>query len=302
MRYSVFIIGTFFVLSATQVFADEVYLNNGDRVSGTVIVNTESEVQIESEAAGVVSIKGEFVKNVIIPEVLGEHQAESVENKKEEVVWKKEASIGYNLSRGNTEKSYSLVSIYLNRNTGYDEWTLKGKSFYSSTNKKMDSQKWDGFLRYAFSFGENLKAYNFYQLDADHDRFANIDYRLTPFTGIGYWFLDREDVKWMGEIGVGLEHTSFRDNQEEKDEAILVPRFFSEYALMGDSKLTKDVSLFLPFNDVESYRIRAEVAFINPIDEHLSFKVSAIDDFNSNPGVDIKKNDLQFISALVYSF
>ena len=63
----------------------------------------------------------------------------------------------------------------------------------------MDTQNWYGMLRYAFSFWER-RWYNFYRLEADHDRFANIDYRIVPSCGIGYWFSDKEDYKAMAEL------------------------------------------------------------------------------------------------------
>ncbi|MDD3374155.1 MAG: DUF481 domain-containing protein [Candidatus Omnitrophica bacterium] len=303
MKHVFFIVGMFFLFSSTAIVsADEVYLKNGDRLTGVVTVNDESEIQVESEAMGTILIKKEFVKNIVSSDALAEKKDESVEEKKEEVAWKRDLSAGYNLSSGNTEKSQFAAALSLSRKTGRDEWSLKAASFYSSADKKMDSQKWDGSLRYAFSFGESLRAYNFYRFDVDHDRFANIDYRLTPFAGLGYWFFDEEAIKWKGELGVGFEHTSFRDDQKDKDEAILIPRFYSEHALIGKSRLTKDIALYLPFNDIESYRVHGEVSFINPLDEHLSLKISVIDDFDSNPSEDTKKNDVRFISSLVYSF
>ena len=100
--------------------------------------------------------------------------------------------MGYNKSSGNTQNSQLSMSLYANRKTDHDEFTIKGNSLYSSSNNNMDAQKWFASMRYAFSFRER-KWYNFYKLESDHDKFANVDYRIVPSAGIGYWFSDRPD-------------------------------------------------------------------------------------------------------------
>ncbi len=299
MRRVILFLSIIFLLAATCVWADEVYLKNGDKLSGDILSDTDQDIQIQSEAVGVIVIEKQFIDN-IISDI--KDQEKDVQAEEEKVRWERKLSAGYSFSRGNTDKSQMTASLSLDRKTQLDQWTLRGRSSYSSANKKMDSQKWDASARYAFSFGKILKAYNFYRFEADHDRFSNIHYRLTPFAGVGYWFFDQPDVRWRGELGLGFEHTNYRNNQKDSSEGIIVPRISSEYTLIGDSKLAKDVSLYLPFNDVKSYRIKGQVDFINPIDEYLSFKISVIDDFDSNPSGGTSKNDLRFISSLVYSF
>lgn len=83
--------------------------------------------------------------------------------------------------------------LMINRKTDSDEWTGQLKAYFSTSNDEIDAKKFYGMGRYAFSYGSNLKWYNFYKFEADQDRFANIDYRLIPSTGVGYWFSDLED-------------------------------------------------------------------------------------------------------------
>ena len=67
----------------------------------------------------------------------------------------------------------------------------------------MNAQRYDGMARYAFSFGKHLAWYNFYAFEAMHDRFANIDWRLTPSTGLGYWFAD--EAAWKATVELALD-------------------------------------------------------------------------------------------------
>ena len=168
--------------------------------------------------------------------------------------------------------------------------------------KKMNAQKWNGSGRYAFNLGSQNKWYNFYKLTADHDRFANIDYRLLPTTGLGYWFHDTDSMKLMAEAALGYEYTDFRDATDESEEMLFVSRGFMEKVLLGDSKIRQDVFFYPAVDDFSDYRLHSETVFTNPLSDRLSLSVSFIDDYDSEPSGDIKKNDIRLTTSLTYSF
>ena len=278
--------------------ADTVYLKNGDKISGEILEESNDSIKIESEAIGLVSINRQF-----IDQVFNDKEIEKAElEKKKEKSWERHISLGYSKISGNTESSALNINLSTNRKTEKDEFSLKGDYSYASTNRKMDTQKWFAMLRYAYSFGRMKKWYHFYKLEADHDRFANIGYRIIPSTGLGYWFSDTDDWKAMLECGIGFGHTNYRDNTKDKNEAVLIPRVFFEKKLFGESRLSEDISLYPSLESIGEYRLHSETSFINPINEKLSLKFSLIEDYNSDPAKDTKKNDLSIISSLIYSF
>jgi len=280
-----------------SVYAERIYLKNGDRITGEVIGQDSESISVRTEAMGVVSFKRDSVARI---EDAREKEAASVVKKEE--IWQREFSLGYDKTSGNTQSSQFSLRLYANRKTGHDEFTVKGDVFYSSSDREMDSQRWYGLLRYAFSFWQR-KWYNFYKIEADHDRFANIDYRLIPAAGLGYWFSDKERWKAMAELGVGWEHTEFRDsNTGQSNEAILVPRGFCEKKIFDNLKISEDITLYSSLEDTGEYRLHSETTLTNTINERLSFSFSFIDDYNSAPAEDTRKNDLRFISALTWSF
>ena len=280
------------------VYADEVYLKNGDRISGKIIEEQRDSVTIETEAIGPITINKKFVERIVAS---GKIEETRVREEKDNL-WQRKISMGYNKSSGNTQNNQVSTHLYANRKTGHDEFTMKGEAYYSSSNKRMDSQKWYGMGRYAFSFGENKKWYNFYKLEFDHDRFANIDYRIIPSIGKGYWFSDEPDWKAMTEVGLGLEHIEFRDDTKDSDEVVLIPRAFFEKKLFGDSLVSQDLTLYPSLGDMGEFRLHSETKLTNPINDRLSLSLSLIDDYNANPPQGTKKNDIQIISALTYSF
>lgn len=287
-----------FLFIQSYLFADEIYLKNGDRVSGDINSETEESIIIETELIGTITINRAFVDNIVRSGEIEETPFEPEEDK----LWQSEIAVGYSKTSGNTQSNQFSLRSKANRKTDDDEFTLRGDVYYSSTKKKMDSQKWYGMGRYAFSFVENRKWYNFYKLELDHDRFANIDYRIIPSIGIGYWFSDEPDWKAMTEVGLGLEHTEFRDGTQDSDEVVLIPRAFFEKKLFGDLLVSQDLTLYPSLGDIGKLRLHSESRLINPINDKLSLSLSLIGDYNSNPPQDTKKNDIQIISALTYSF
>ena len=287
-----------FLFIQSYLFADEIYLKNGDRVSGNINSETEESIAIETEAIGSITINRAFVDNIVRSGEIEETPFELEEDK----LWQSEIAVGYSKASGNTQNNQFSLRSKANRKTDHDEFTLRGDVHYSSTKKKMDSQKWYGMGRYAFSFGGNIKWYNFYKLELDHDRFANIDYRIIPSIGIGYWFFDEPDWKALTEVGLGLEHTESRDDTNDSDEVILIPRAFFEKKLFGNSLVSQDLTLYPSLGDIGELRLHSESRLRNPINDKLSLSLSLIGDYNSNPPQDTKKNDIQIISALTYSF
>ncbi|MGB3241537.1 MAG: DUF481 domain-containing protein, partial [Candidatus Omnitrophota bacterium] len=183
---------------------DIIYLKNDDRISGKVIGQTETEVSIKTDTLGVISVKKDNVK-----EITSGIKDRLVRKQKElpKVVWTREISAGYNFSRGNVKTEEIYANVFVNRNIKHvDEVTGKANIYYSESDREMNAQRWYGLGRYAYSFGKSKKWYNFYRVEADHNRFANIDYRIIPATGVGYWIFEEPDTKLLAELGVGWEH------------------------------------------------------------------------------------------------
>ncbi len=289
-----------FIGFITIVYADEIYLKNGDKISGQIKQEEQDSISVETEAMGLIVVKSNAIGHMIRAQEGGLQQ--SVKDP-EEIVWQREVALGYNYATGNTRESQFNGSFLINRNNKHiDEWIAKGHMYYSSTKRKMDAHKWYGMGRYAYSFGSMKRWYNFYRVEADHDRFADIDYRFVPAAGVGYWFYDLPRLKLIVEAGAGYEHTSYRSNIKDKGDWVLVPRAFFEKELFANTKIRQDIYYYPTFEDFSDYRIHSETVLDMAMNHKLSLRISLIDDYNADPPADTKDNDLRVISSLAYSF
>ncbi len=214
-------------------------------------------------------------------------------------IWTVKFTAGYNKSAGNTDNDQFAASFFSNRRTMDNELTLKADGFYSSSQGQMDGQKYTGSIRYAYSFWRR-KWYNFYKIAVEHDRFADIDQRYIPSTGLGYWWSDKPAFKLMAECGVGYEYTRYYSLRKQSEKGTAVSRIFMEKALLIDSRIIWEETLHTPFDKKLGHRLRSEAAFITALSQHLSLRLSLTDIFTSKPPTGIKKHDVLFISGITY--
>jgi putative salt-induced outer membrane protein len=220
---------------------------------------------------------------------------------KEPCPWNGGVSSGYSQSSGNTRKASFLAEAKAHRKTDKDEINLKSTVQYSSSEKRMDTQKWYNLARYGRSL-KNRAWYYFTKIEADHDYFANINYRIIPSAGLGYWFSDTDEYKLLAEMGAGYQHTNYRDSAKDDNEPILTPRGYFEKQILGKSRLSQELVLYPSLEDTGEYRLRAETAWITPINDKFSLKLSFIDDYDSDPAAGKKKNDTTLATSLSYAF
>ncbi|HEX9780810.1 MAG TPA: DUF481 domain-containing protein [bacterium] len=289
------------------VRADEVTLKNGDRVSGAIIEETESEVRLEHEALGVLSIPMVTIARVERDEARPDAAAQGASGADTAAAlpsadWSGEVALGADVSRGNTDERDVSGLASTDRKTDHDEFSLKGEAAYGASSRKMNTQRYYGMSRYAYSFGPRLAWYNFYKLEADHDRFANVDWRVIPSTGAGYWFADEEAWKAMAELGIGWEVTEFRGGAKRRSDPVLIPRALAEARLWGKATVSQDVTLWPNLDETGEFRLRAETTLTSPLTDALAIRLRFLDEYQSDPPPGTRENDARLTSSLVYSF
>lgn len=294
MRIKIGLILSLLLVWQFHAYCEEIHLRNGDRLSGEIIDQNDESISLKTDAMGTILIK----RNSI--DYIGSVEKEILVQAGEKP-WQKEISLGYNQSSGNTQNNQFSLKFKANRKRDQDEFIIKADTFYSSSNEKMDAQKWYGMVRYAFSSRKN-KWYNFYKTEVDHDRFADINYRAIPVAGVGYWLFDHPDLKAMAEVGLGLEYTNFRSKAKNSSEIILTPRVFLEKKFFDSLKVSQDIIIYPYLGEIGEFRLRSETSLINPINDKLFLKFSLLIDYNSSPSANTKKSDIRFISALTHAF
>lgn len=216
--------------------------------------------------------------------------------------WTGNVFAGYNMQSGNTKKAAGNISAAASRKVENGELSLKGDISYSESNKMMDGQKWDAQARYALDFGENNSWYNFYQLNVDHDYFADIDYRITPSAGLGKHIIKSEDLVWDADAGIGYRITKHRTTDETDDDPTAVAHTYVKKTVFEKAAFSEDLTVYPGLTSNAGVVMRSETAFTNPLSERFDLQLKYIVDLNTEPGPDKKKTDTQLIAGLNYKF
>ncbi|MFH1384108.1 MAG: DUF481 domain-containing protein [Candidatus Omnitrophota bacterium] len=275
----------------------EIFLTNEDRLSGTIIKETNETITLETELLGTIIIDK---KNI---EKIQSEKKPALEREQSEtgIEWTRKFEAGYNVTSGNTKADSFSLSTFINRKTFANETTFKADIFQSSSQDTMDAQRWSTMARYAYSFWKR-KWYHLYKLEVDHDKFANVDYRIIPVTGIGYWFSDALPLKAMVECSTGLEHTEYNNDTEDSDDAILLPRAYIEWQFLGKLSLSEEVFTYVPIDDFGDYRLTSISTFSCPIMDNLSFNIHFVNEYDASPAAGAKKHDKRLTSSIAYEF
>jgi len=272
--------------------AETFLLTNGDKITGSLIEKNAQYIIIDSPALGRVSLKKDFYQAPDQPEP-----------EKKVKKWSGKINGGYSKQTGNTDTENLSGGFSIKRKVEkVNEFDVGGDSLYAASDKKMIAQKYSGMSRFAYSFGETKKWYNFYKIEGDHNRFSNIQARFTPSTGVGYWFSDTDDWKLMTELGVGVTWTDYRDDRKNESELVLIPRLFAEKRLIANARISEDLTVYPSLTNSGEYRLHSETVFTNPITDQFQLKLSWVNDYNSQPGAASKKHDMQLTTSLEYLF
>lgn len=300
MKKFFFIFSVLFFAQIQSIFADEIFFTNGDRITGTITKTDSASYIVATENLGTLTISKQVVSE--IKGAAAQLPPAPQTAQEQPKLWSGKLFGGFSRQRGNTNSTELSGKIEIKRKVEKkNEFDIKTDGYYSEQNRKMNAQKYSALTRYGWSFGESKKWFHYTQGEADHDRFANIEARYTPSTGLGYWFNNSDDFKLMTEMGAGVAFTNFRTGEKSRGEFVLTPHAYIEKRVIGKMVASEDVRAYPSLSGERSFRVKSEASLKNPITDNLSLKVSLINEYNSEPG-EAKKLDTRIVSGIEYTY
>ncbi|MDA0902202.1 MAG: DUF481 domain-containing protein [Proteobacteria bacterium] len=211
---------------------------------------------------------------------------------------------GGNKTSGNTDTSKVYINGKIIKEFENSLWESSGNLLHSSADGIMNGQRWLAHSGYLLNFGKKDKWFNNYQITVDHDRFANIDYRALPSTGIGYWFSKEKDYILRTDAGVGYVVTKFRDPdpQDKEESAALIFNGYFKKKVFDTSTISQEVN-FIPSLKFEAgFRAKSISTFSNTINGKFDIELKYIVDYNSEPSAQATTTDKIFAFGIKYKF
>jgi len=325
----------FLIFNTSLIFADEIILENGDRITGTVL-KVEGEILIlttdycepikikkdkikrimTKEPVDVYLDSGEILKGMLSSNEDGSITVEPTEAREATVIdWGKVSAInpspvkppklkgnvavGANMQSGNTKHTSASVGAKAVRKTEQDRVSLNFLHNYAQEDGEMTTRNTYGSLKYDYFFVKSL--YGYAGVELLNDTFRDLNLRTVVGPGIGYQIWDDQIKSLLFEIGVSFFS---EDRKENEDDNWITGRLGSSFSLqiIKGIVLSNDIIVYPSLEDTGEYQLRNEASLTSSLGAKWALKFTNIFEHDSDPPEGVKNNDLYWIMALQYVF
>lgn len=322
--------------STLRVFADELTLKNGDRVSGKIVSQTGEAVVIETVYAGTITISSEHIEKIASETVTANSTtgpavrettvaAATVVKPADQKPaapapppvpklfsggrffglmdgWEGNANIGFSFTSGNTKTTTMSSGIRAVKNGGDDKLTVYARNLWNSnrnSGRQITTQNavWGG-LRYDRDLNDRLFAFG--SFDFERDRPKKLNFRSVLGGGIGHHTVKNERTELELIFGGAWNRTWQVGPNTDTPEALAGNTF--RHKLHERLKLQQTFTFFQNFTDRNEYRFIFDTTVTADITKRIGWQFTIGDRFNNDPVNNSKKNDFLFTTGLRWNF
>ena len=334
MRFTVL---SFVLVAAmsSSLIAGEILFNNGDKLTGKVTSLGGGKLKVSSTVAGDIIVDLKDVKtfstddemtirmkdNSVIHEKVAvapaTTQAVDIKGKSvsfEEIkrmggasTWTGSVVVNGSLARGNShsEDIGAAATAVLRRDDEYhdDRFTLAGAYNFgkNTTNgvQTTSAENWFALTKYDKFITD--KFYGYGMLKYDHDRLADLEFRLTPGVGVGYQWVESSTFNFQTEAGVSYVYEEY-SNDGNDDRVALRLAYHVDKAINDKVSVFHNLEWLPAFNDPSDYNLNADAGIRAKMTNKLFSEFKVVYQRDSTPAPGAEKNDIRFQLGLGYSF
>ena len=310
--------------------ADEVFLKNGDRLTGTVVNKTDSKLVLDTTYAGRIKLQWADVSHLsterpvrllledhtslmgilsstesgelriaptvdAVPKPLSISRIAAINPTK--VPWLRitgQANAGLDVSRGNTDQDTYHVDAESIFRWVRDRFTVNGSGDLEKSNGVKTRQQAE--LGGKFDHFFNGKWYAFSSLLFEHNKFADLILRTTASAGSGYQVYESDRTNLSVEGGPAYVWQNFDRSQDD-------PYAAARWGLRYDQFLFKAWkvkafhrhSLDWSLENSADYLFKSQTGLRVPIIDKLQATVQVNFDRDNTPAPGAKKNDHEYL-------
>jgi putative salt-induced outer membrane protein YdiY len=216
--------------------------------------------------------------------------------------WTTSAELGLNGSTGNTERFNIRAGLSTERLTTLME--SRGSLTYSLGTEEGSTteNKFQALARNDWLVPSSRWRY-YARGSADYDEFQEWDWLLAADVGVGYDFIDNEEFLLIGRTGLGVSQKVGGDVDDRfRVEAIVGGDF--EWQITERQKLFVTADYYQAINIWPAYRVTSQGGWEVMVDpeSNLSLRLGYDLKYDSKPGEDSKRTDLDYFALLVWTF
>jgi putative salt-induced outer membrane protein YdiY len=213
--------------------------------------------------------------------------------------WDSLLTAGATLTRGNSDSLQATAKLVTDKKTPVNEYNLGADATYGSANGVPNAETFHGFGQWNHLFTPNW--YGLLRGEALHDGIAQVKYRFTLTSGVGYYVIKNTNTTFAVESGPGIVIERLGDADTSYATMRIAERFERKFN-KNSARIWENVE-FLPQIDKPSdYLINSEIGAESSLYKNVDIQVYLDDNFNSQPAAGFRRNDVKLVSGVTYKF
>jgi putative salt-induced outer membrane protein len=219
--------------------------------------------------------------------------------------WSGKGEAGIAIASGNTDTKSGNARLVIGKKVEAWEHSVGLAGNYVSDDTGTTGQRFELFGQTRYQF--NARDFWFGGARYEDDRFSGFNYQAILSTGVGRKFVDTDDVKFIGQAGVGYKVFETRDTIDPDTLAFVPGDRDSEAVLAGgfdySNKLTDTTTFFDKFGfeaASENTFLQNEIGVAVKMKDNLALAVALAVRHNTEPPPGFKKTDTLTTVNLVY--
>lgn len=142
------------------------------------------------------------------------------------------------------------------------------------------------------------KTFAYFDFTLNHDDIADLNYRLTAGPGLGVFLIKSDSDKLSFETGPTFISEDKADVQDEYLALRMAEN--GERRFPNKSKIWESVEYLPHADDLARFLLNSEIGIEAAVNNHLSLRMVLQNKYDSDPGADLKNNDLSLIGGLSF--
>ena len=322
----------FLALFCSAAAADQIILENGDILSGTIEKAVAGKLTLKTEYAGSVEIDITKIRKIssavpveihlqdgeVLKGQLKDMQDDRViidrsdQRERTEVAWSKVESINPapskwigsvtvagNLQTGNIHRNGASLIFDASKKTQKDRFSLGYQFNYAREDGDVTARNHYGFLKYDYFFTKRFFGYLGTELLSD--TFRDLKLRVAVGPGVGYQVWD-DAIKFLSvETGLSYIHETHETGNDNDFLSLRLGADF-RYQLASFIVFSDRLLVYPRLDHIGRFILRNEAALSAPVGSGWALRFANILERDSNPASGAAKHDIQWVLGVQYSF
>lgn len=302
------------------VHADEVVLLNSDRLQGKVLEETDKQIVLQHSVLGRLILPRDKVQAVFKdqvapvpappaekPKVQEPKKVQSLSERQDGPFltfladWDSTFEAGASVSTGNTEQANIYLRFKTTTKNDKRQWDYDASYYRDQTDGNVTTNKFTTGLKHEWFFQDSPWSV-FAQGRFDYDEFQSWDKRVSAAGGLGYLWIDKDDLTVKLKSGAGATREFGSNNENIIPE--LLAGFDLNWKITKNQKFAAGTTIYPDLSDIGEYRVVSNAQWVidlNTVDK-VSLKVGVENEYQSQVDPGVKHNDFRLYSAIVFKF